>query len=112
MSTHIAYDTVPYLHDVAEPVDRVSESMDPLREELTSILELNMSLQNAEPNQVMKKLAAWAEISAAPTAATEYFGQNIPDPGFGDSSGLWQSVALIAGGAVTLWWRFRRVGWL
>lgn len=112
LTDHISDESIPYLHDVGDHVIRVSESLDALRDELTAMLELNMSLQDAELNQVMKKLSAWAAIIAVPTAVTGYFGQNIPYPGFGEASGLVQAVVLIVLGAVGLWWWFRRVRWL
>ena len=112
LTSHISDETIPYLHDVGDHVIRVSESLDALRDELTSMLELNMSLQDTELNQVMKKLSAWAAIIAVPTLITGYFGQNVPYPGFGRLEGLVQAVVLIVLGAVGLWWWFRRVRWL
>lgn len=112
LTSGISEENVPYLHDVHDHVVRVSESLDALRDELTSVLELNMALQDNELNQVMKKLSAWAAIIAVPTAVTGYFGQNIPYPGFSEPWGFAQSVVLILVGAVGLWFWFRRLGWL
>ena len=112
LTAGIAEENVPYLHDVHDHVVRVAESLDALRDELTSVLEFNMALQDNELNQVMKKLSAWAAIIAVPTAVTGYFGQNVPYPGFSEPWGFVQSIALIALGAIGLWWWFRRLGWL
>ena len=112
LGAHVTDGNVPYLHDVNDHVVRVSEMLDSLRDELTSVLELNMSLQDAELNQVMKKLSAWAAVIAVPTAVTGYFGQNVPYPGFSEQSGFWLSTVLLLVGAVGLWWWFRRLDWL
>ena len=88
LTDHVADDNIPYLHDVNDHVVRVSETLDALRDELTSILELNMSLQDTELNQVMKKLSAWAAVIAVPTAVTGYFGQNVPYPGYDSTAGF------------------------
>lgn len=112
LAAGIAEDNVPYLHDVHDHVVRVSESLDALRDELTSVLELNMALQDNELNQVMKKLSAWAAIIAVPTAVTGYFGMNVPYPGFSAPVGFVLAVSLILLGALGLWFWFRRLGWL
>ncbi|MFL0580067.1 magnesium transporter CorA family protein [Dietzia sp. 179-F 9C3 NHS] len=112
LTVGIADDNVPYLHDVHDHVVRVTESLDALRDELTSVLEFNMALQDNELNEVMKKLSAWAAIIAVPTAVTGYFGQNVPYPGFSEPAGFAMSVAMIVGGALGLWLWFRRLGWL
>ncbi len=60
----------------------------------------------------MKKLAAWAAIIAVPTAITGWFGQNVPYPGFEQSTGLWMSAGLILGLSLTLYAVFKRRDWL
>ena len=112
LTDHVADDNIPYLHDVGDHVVRVSETLDALRDELTSILELNMSLQDTELNQVMKKLSAWAAVIAVPTAVTGYFGQNVPYPGYDSPAGFVASSVLLLVGAIGLWWWFRRLHWL
>ena len=39
-------------------------------------------------NLIMKKVTSWAAIIAVPTAITGWYGQNVPYPGFGKTSGL------------------------
>jgi magnesium transporter len=61
---------------------------------------------------IMKKLTSWAAIIAVPTAVTGFFGQNVPYPGFGERSGFWFSIALMAVIATALYVTFRRKDWL
>ena len=63
---------------------------------------------------------AWAQASvgfspaiiAVPTAVTGFYGQNVPYPGAGETSGFVVSSVLVVGGAAALWLAFRRRDWL
>ena len=101
-----------WFDDLYDHVLRASEWTESLRDMVTSLFETNLSLQDSRLNEIMKKLAAWAAIIAVPTAITGWFGQNIPYPGFADVSGLWLSAIAILGMSGTLWFVFRRQGWL
>lgn len=98
--------------DLYDHVLRASEWTESLRDMVSSLFETHLSLQDAHLNEIMKKLAAWAAIIAVPTAITGWFGQNIPYPGFAAASGLWLSAVLILAMSGSLWWVFRRRGWL
>jgi magnesium transporter len=93
-------------------VIRAAEWTESLRDMVSSVFETNLSLQDARLNEVMKKLAAWAAIIAVPTAVTGWFGQNIPYPGFGDATGLVQSIVLMVVGTIGLYILFRKVDWI
>ena len=47
-----------------------------------------------------------------PTAITGWFGQNVPYPGFGQPSGVWVSIGLIAVLSGSLYAVFRHLDWL
>lgn len=79
---------------------------------ITTIFETNLSLQDARLNTVMKKLTGWAAIIAVPTAITGYYGQNIPYPGFGTTSGFFASTCVMVILMVLLYVMFRRRDWL
>jgi magnesium transporter len=98
--------------DLYDHVLRASEWTESLRDMVSSLFETNLSLQDSRLNEIMKKLAAWAAIIAVPTAITGWFGQNIPYPGFGHTTGLWMSAMLIAGMSGLLFWLFKRQDWL
>jgi magnesium transporter len=51
-------------------------------------------------------------IIAVPTAVTGFYGQNVPYPGFGHTSGLWVSTTIMVVLSVGLYVVFRRKGWL
>lgn len=99
-------------NDLYDHVIRAAEWTESLRDMVSSVFETNLSLQDARLNEVMKKLAAWAAIIAVPTAVTGWFGQNIPYPGFGDATGLVQSIVLMVVGTIGLYILFRKVDWI
>lgn len=102
----------PWYDDLYDHVLRASEWTESLRDMVTTIFETNLSLQDARLNTVMKKLTSWAAIIAVPTAVTGFFGQNVPYPGYGHTSGFILSSAVIVAMAGLLYVGFRRRDWL
>ncbi|KRE88500.1 magnesium transporter [Frateuria sp. Soil773] len=67
----------PYFRDVYDHVFRVNESISAMREMLTAAINVNLSLVTFGQNEVMKKLAGWAAMLAAPTLITSWYGMNF-----------------------------------
>lgn len=105
--------TYPYFRDVHDHAMRVSETIDSLRELLTSALEANLLLASVNQNEVMKKLAGWAAILAVPTAIAGIYGMNFRFmPELEWHYGYFTVVGVIAAACGWLYWRLRRAGWL
>jgi magnesium transporter len=106
-------DTRPYFRDVYDHVVRINESVDNLRELLTTALEANLSLISVGQSEIAKKLAAWAAILAVPTMIAGVYGMNfdvMPELGWRYGYPL-----ILSGMAVACSWlyrRFKRTGWL
>jgi magnesium transporter len=66
-----------YFRDVYDHVFRVNESIGAMREMLTAAINVNLSLVTYGQNEVMKKLAGWAAMLAAPTLITSWYGMNF-----------------------------------
>lgn len=66
-----------YFRDVLDHVVRVNESIDTLREMLTAAMGVNLSLVTLAQGEVVKKLAGWAALLAAPTLITSWYGMNF-----------------------------------
>ena len=66
-----------YFRDVYDHVFRVNESINAMREMLTAAINVNLSLVTFGQNEVMKKLAGWAAMLAAPTLLTSWYGMNF-----------------------------------
>ena len=60
----------------------------------------------------MRRITAWVAIVAVPTAVTGFFGQNVPYPGFGETSGFIASVLIMIVLAAVLYIIFKRKEWL
>ena len=106
-------DVRPYFRDVYDHVVRINETIDNLRELLTTALEANLSLIAVRQNEVMKRLAAWAAILAVPTAVAGIYGMNFEFmPELHWRYGYVVVLAVIVGTCGILYWRFRRAGWL
>lgn len=66
-----------YFRDIYDHVFRVNESISAMREMLTAAINVNLSLVTFGQNEVMKKLAGWAAMLAAPTLITSWYGMNF-----------------------------------
>jgi magnesium transporter len=106
-------DTRPYFRDVYDHVIRINETVDTLRELLTSALEANLSLVSVGQNEVTKQLAAWAAILAVPTMIAGVYGMNFQYmPELGWRFGYPVTMGLTVGICVLLYVSFKRSGWL
>jgi magnesium transporter len=106
-------DTRPYFRDVYDHVIRVNETVDNLRELLNTALEAHLSLIAVGQNEVTMRLAAWAAILAVPTAIAGIYGMNFEVmPELHWRYGYAVVLGSIAATCGTLYWRFKRAGWL
>jgi magnesium transporter len=102
----------PYFRDVYDHVLRATEWTESMRDLVSTILETNLTVQGNRLNVITKKVTSWAAIIAVPTAITGFFGQNLPYPGFAETSGfVWSSILIVAL-SVGLYVLFRRKEWL
>ncbi len=102
----------PYYQDVYDHVLRATEWTESLRDLVTTIVETNLTLQGNRLNVITKKVTSWAAIIAVPTAITGFYGQNLPYPGFAQTSGLVVSCLLIVVISTALYITFKRKDWL
>ena len=73
----IPKDMRAYFRDVYDHVFRVNEAISAMREMLAAAINVNLSLVTFGQNEVMKKLAGWAAMLAAPTLITSWYGMNF-----------------------------------
>ena len=102
----------PYFRDVEDHLVSISDSVEQLRDAVSSVLDTNLNLASNRQNTVMKKVTSWAAIIAIPTGVTSFFGQNVKFPGVGAWSGLWASLAIITASSLVLYRVFKTRDWL
>lgn len=67
----------PYFRDVLDHAARVGDSIDTLREMAAAAMSVNLSLVTVAQGEIVKKLAGWAGLLAAPTLITSWYGMNF-----------------------------------
>jgi magnesium transporter len=102
-----------YFRDVQDHLTRTVEQVSSYDDLLNSILQARLAQVTVDQNNDMRKIAAWAGISAVWTALAGIYGMNfehMPELGWKYSyPSLW---ALLVGLTVILYRWFRRNGWL
>jgi len=102
-----------YFRDVYDHVFRANESISAMREMLTAAINVNLSLVTFGQNEVMKKLAGWAAMLAAPTLITSWYGMNfthMPELSQPWAYPVIMGVVACVVGTIYLW--LKRAKWL
>jgi magnesium transporter len=105
--------TQEYFRDVYDHLIRVNQSIDSLRDMVTTAISVNLSLITVQENETTKRLAACAALVAVPTMIAGVYGMNfehMPEL-------RWMFGYPVAVGAMVaidsyLFYRFRKAGWL
>lgn len=66
-----------YLRDVLDHSARINETFDAMRDMLGTALTVNQSLVTLAQGEVVKRLAGWAALLAAPTLVASWYGMNF-----------------------------------
>ena len=105
--------TQEYFRDVYDHLLRVNQSIDSLRDMVTTAITVNLSLITLVENETTKRLAAYAALVAVPTMLAGIYGMNFKHMPELDWD-LGYPVALVVMLAIDLYLfaRFRRAGWL
>ncbi len=103
----------PYFRDVYDHAARINESTDTMREMLTAALSVNLSLVTVAQGEVVKRLAGWAALLAAPTLMTSWYGMNFHHmPELDKPWGYPAMIALTIGICGGLYALLKRAKWL
>jgi magnesium transporter len=102
-----------YFRDVYDHVFRVNESIGAMREMLTAAINVNLSLVTFGQNEVMKKLAGWAAMLAAPTLITSWYGMNFTHMPELDKPWAYPAIVIVVACLVaTIYFVLKRAKWL
>ena len=102
-----------YFRDVVDHLVRVNQTIDSVRDTVTTAIHVSLATITISESEVTKRLAAYAALVAVPTMIAGVYGmnfENMPELKweFGYPFAIWVMVLL----DVVLYWRFRRAGWL
>jgi magnesium transporter len=102
-----------WFRDVLDNCQRTMARSRGLKDTLASIVETASLLEQHRQGEMTRQLAAWAAILAVPTAIAGVYGMNFQFmPELHWRYGYFIVLAAIAAVCVTLWLRFRWIGWL
>jgi magnesium transporter len=105
--------TQDYFRDVYDHLVRINQSIDSLRDMVTTAISVNLSLITVQENETVKRLAAYAALVAVPTMIAGVYGMNFEHmPELKWVWGYPLSLALMVGIDGYLFYRFRRAKWL
>jgi magnesium transporter len=102
-----------YLRDVYDHLFRINQSIDSLREMLTTAITVNLSLVTVHESETVKRLASYAALLAVPTMIAGIYGMNfdfMPELSWRFGYPLALSVMVVTD--AYLFYRFRKAGWI
>ena len=103
----------PYFRDVNDHLLRALDAVNGLNEMLSVAMDTYMAVTNMGQNDVVRKLAAWAGILAVPTAMAGIYGMNFENmPELKMHYAYYVLLATILTICGTLYYRFKKLGWL
>ena len=102
-----------YFRDVADHLLRLNQTIESLRETISTAISVNLSMITLQENETVKRLAAYAALIAVPTMIVGIYGMNfdyMPEL-------RWRyGYAIVIGAMIAidtyLYIRFRRAKWL
>ena len=102
-----------YYRDVYDHLSRLNQSVDSLREMITTALSVNLSLIALQENETVKRLAACASLVAVPTLIAGIYGMNFKHmPELNWEFGYPFALSMMVAIDIYLFLRFRKSGWL
>jgi magnesium transporter len=105
--------TQDYFRDVYDHLLRINQSIDSLRDMLTTAISVNLSLITIQENETVKRLAAYAALVAVPTMIAGVYGMNFQHmPELGWAWGYPFALGLMVVLDGYLFYRFRKAKWL
>ena len=102
-----------YFRDVVDHLVRVNQTIDSVRDMVTTAIQVSLATITIGESEVTKRLAGYAALVAVPTMIAGVYGMNfehMPELKweFGYPFAIWVMILL----DVVLYWRFRKAGWL
>jgi len=105
--------TQEYFRDIADHLMRLNQSIDSLRDTLTTAMSVNLAMISLGENETTKRLAAYAALVAVPTMIAGVYGMNFENmPELKWTYGYPFTLLLMVVLDIYLFIRFRKAKWL
>jgi magnesium transporter len=102
-----------YFRDVFDHTLRVNDATDTLREMLTAAMSVNLALVTVAQGEVVKRLAGWAALLAAPTLIASWYGMNFQHmPELAGRYSYWLLIGVTVSVMGLLFVLLRRAKWI
>jgi len=102
-----------YFRDVYDHLLRLKQSIDSLRDMVTTAISVNLSLITLQENEVTKRLAAYAALVAVPTMVAGVYGMNFANmPELQWAYGYPAAVTSMVVIDLYLIYRFKKAKWM
>ena len=102
-----------YFRDISDHLVRLNQSIDSLRDMVTTAISVSLSLITLQENEVTKRLAAYGALVAVPTLIAGIYGMNFEHmPEIQWEHGYPVSLIIMALIDGYLFYRFRKAKWL
>jgi magnesium transporter len=105
--------TQEYYRDIYDHLIRINQTIDGLRDMVTTAISVNLSLITLQENETTKRLAAYAALVAIPTMIAGIYGMNFKHmPELSWEFGYPLAVGIMVAIDSYLFYRFRKSSWL
>jgi magnesium transporter len=102
-----------YFRDIYDHLVRLNQSIESLREMVTTAITVNLSLLTIQESEVTKRLASYAALVAVPTLIAGVYGMNFKNiPELEWAYGYPLAVGMMVALDSYLFYRFRQSKWL
>ncbi len=102
-----------YFRDISDHLVRLNQSIDSLRDMVTTAISVSLSLITLQENEVTKRLAAYGALIAVPTLIAGIYGMNFQYmPEIQWVHGYPVALLLMAFVDLYMFFRFRKAKWL
>ena len=109
----VCANTQEYFRDIYDHLFRINQTIDSLRDMVTTAISVNLSLITLQENETTKRLAAYAALVAVPTMIAGIYGMNFKHmPELEWQFGYPLAIGIMATIDSYLFYRFRKSGWL
>ena len=110
---HVCSGMQEYFRDVYDHLHRIHQTIEGIREMLTTAIQVNLGMISLAESQVTKTIAAWAAIIAVPTMIAGIYGMNfeiIPELKW--TFGYPLAITMMVIIDVYLYFHFKKLKWL